>query len=112
VTAATAGDKENVVTILTAIVRNGQLELPRPLDLPDGTEVEIRLPEQEGTDAGQADEGPVTHDEIARTLAALEKIEPLEMTDEERAALEADRQARKDWEKAHFDERAEKLRRA
>ena len=111
-TAATAGEKENVMTILTAIVRNGQLELPRPLDLPDGTEVKIRLPEQEGTDGGQEDEGPVTPEEIARTLAALEKIEPFEMTDEERAALEADRRSRKEWEKAHFDERAEKLRRA
>jgi len=44
-------------------------------------------------------------DEIARTLAAMEKIEPFEMTDEERGALAADREARKDWEKAHFDER-------
>jgi acyl-CoA reductase-like NAD-dependent aldehyde dehydrogenase len=41
----------------------------------------------------------------------MEKIEPFEMTDAERAAIEADRQARKEWEKAHFDERGDKLRR-
>ncbi len=34
------------MTIITALLRNGQLELPRPIDLPDGTEVEIRLPRQ------------------------------------------------------------------
>jgi hypothetical protein len=53
----------------------------------------------------------MTPEEIARTLAAMEKIEPFAITEEERAALEADRQARKEWEKAHFDEHAEKHRR-
>jgi predicted DNA-binding antitoxin AbrB/MazE fold protein len=96
---------------MTAIVRNGQIELPRPIDLPDGTEVEIRLPEAQGADSGHVDEGPLTPEEIARTLAAMEKVEPLEMSEEERAALDADRQARKEWEKAHFDSRAEELRR-
>jgi hypothetical protein len=96
------------MTTMTAIVRNGQLELPRPIDLPDGTEVEIRLPE---TEHSSGEEGQMTPEEIARTLAAMDKIEPLEMSDEERAALTADRQARKEWEKAHFDERAEKVRR-
>ncbi len=99
------------MTTRTAIVRNGQLELSQPLDLPDGTEVEIRLPEPAGIAVFREDEGEVTPEEIARTLAIMEKIEPFEMSDEERAALEADRQARKEWEKAHFDERAEKLRR-
>ena len=53
----------------------------------------------------------MTPDEIARTLAAMDKVEPFDMTDQERSAIEADRQARKEWEKAHFDELAEKLRR-
>ena len=52
----------------------------------------------------------MTPEEIARTLAAMERIEPLEMSGEERAALEVDRQARKEWEKAHFEAHAEKLR--
>jgi hypothetical protein len=53
----------------------------------------------------------MTAEEIADTLAAMDKIEPFEMTAEERAALEADRQAQKDWEKAQFSKRADKLRR-
>jgi hypothetical protein len=94
---------------MTAIVRNGQLELPAPIDLPDGTPVEVRLPERAAS--RPEDEGPMTPDEIARILAAMEKIEPLEMTEAEQAALAADRQTRKDWEKKHFDEHAEKFRR-
>ena len=99
------------MTTMTAVVRNGRLELSALIDLPDGTEVEIQLSEREETSSGQEEEGPMTPDEIARTLAAMEKIEPLEMSDEERAALEADRQARKDWEKAQFDAHSEKLQR-
>jgi hypothetical protein len=95
------------MTTMTAAVRDGRLELPRPIDLPDGTEIEIRLPEQTASDASQQDDVSMTPDEIARTLAAMEKVEPLETSDEERAALEADRQARKEWEKAHFQAHAQ-----
>jgi len=97
------------MTTITAVIRNGQVELPRRLDLPDGTEVEVLLPEPEGTDFGSAEQ-PMTSDEIARTLAAMDQIEPLDMTAEERAALDGQRQAQKEWEKAHFNERADKLR--
>ncbi len=47
----------------------------------------------------------MTSDEIARTLAAMERVQPFEMTDLERAAIEADRLARKEWEKSRFFER-------
>jgi hypothetical protein len=96
------------MTTMTATVRDGRLELPRLINLPDGTEIEIRLPEQTTSDASQ-DDFPMTPDEIARILAAMEKVEPLERSDEERAALEVDRQARKEWEKARFVAHAEKL---
>ncbi len=89
------------MTTIIAVIRNGQLELPRPLDLPDGTEVEIRLPELES---------PMSAEEIARPLTAMDKVEPFDLTDAERAEVEAKCQARKEWEKAHFEERAEQLR--
>ena len=50
-------------------------------------------------------------EEIDRVLAAMEHIQPFDMTVAERAAWEAERQARKEWEKAHFTEHGEKLRR-
>ena len=91
---------------LKGVIHDGQVVLPQPTDLPEGTEVEI-VPV--GL-AWPADEGPLTTDEIARTLAAMEAIQPFEMTDLERAALEEDRQLRKEWEKSRFNKHAERLR--
>jgi len=90
---------------------NGQIVLDGPVDWPEGLRLSIE-PEPSQTEAsGVGDEGAMTPEEIARTLAAMDQVEPLEMTDEERAAWEAERQDRKGWEKAHFAEHAEKLRR-
>ena len=83
------------MSTLKGIIRNGQVIVTEPTDLPDGTEVEILPVGRSSVD----EEGPMTPDEIARTLAAMDKIEPLEMSDAERATIEADRQARKEWEK-------------
>jgi hypothetical protein len=94
------------MSTLKGIIRNGQVIVIGSTYLPDGTEVEI-LPVNL---SAFADEGQATPDEIARTLAAMDKVEPFEMTDGERAAIEADRQARKEWEKAHFDEHGDRLR--
>jgi hypothetical protein len=94
------------MSTLKGIIRNGQVIVIGPTDLPDGTEVEILPVSLSALDDG----GQVSPDEIARTLAAMEKMEPFEMTDGERAAIEADRQARKEWEKAHFDEHGDRLR--
>jgi hypothetical protein len=99
------------MTTLTATVRNGRLEFRSSIDLPDGTEVEVWLLSPGEVHCVPHDEQPMTPEEIAGTLAAMEKVEPFEMTDEEHVACEAERQARKKWEKAHFEERAEKLRR-
>jgi len=93
---------------IKATVQGGRLELQVPPDWPDGTAVEIH-PLGPGGPAG--DDGPMTPDEIVCTLAAMDKVEPLTLTGAERTAIEADRQARKEWEKAHFDEHADKLRR-
>ena len=92
---------------IKATVIGGRIELKVPSEWPDGTEVEIH-PVGRGSPA--EDDGPMSPDEIARALAAMDKVEPLVLTDEERAAIEAHRQARKEWEKAHFNEHADKLR--
>jgi hypothetical protein len=89
---------------IQATIKDRRLEVNVPDDWPDGTQVEIHP-------LGQSDDLPMTAEEIARTLAAMDQVEPLEMTDTEWAAWQAERQARKEWEKAHFAEHAEKLRR-
>jgi hypothetical protein len=95
------------MTILRGVIHNGQVVLPQPADLPEGTEVQIVPMDLAGS---ADDERPVTSDEIARTLAAMECVHPFEMTDLERAAIEADRRARKEWEKSRFFEHADRLR--
>lgn len=90
------------MSTIKATVRNGRIEPEGPLDLPDGTEVQITVPEK--------DDEPMSQAEIDRVLAAMDRMEPLQMTDAELAAWEADRRARKEWEKARFFEHADKLR--
>ena len=87
-------------------IKNGQVVLDQPADLPDDTMVIVTA----GPTVTE-DDTPMTPEEIARALAALDTIEPFDLSDAERAALEADRQARREWEKARFDEHAAKLRR-
>src|SRR5260370_33667770 len=89
---------------------NGQIVLDSPVDWPEGLRLSIE-PEPAQTEAsGVGDEGAMTPEELARTLAAMDQVEPLEMTDEERAAWAAECQARQRWGKAHFAQPAAKLR--
>ena len=74
---------------------------------PDGTVLRIPLPN--GDLVSDDDDAPMTPEEIERVLAAMDAIIPFERTPEEEARLEADRLARKEWEKAHFFEHADKL---
>lgn len=76
------------MTTIRATVRGGKLELERPIDLPDGTELLIPVPD------ATVDEGPMSADEIARVLAAIDRMIPFDFTPEEEARLEADRQGR------------------
>ncbi len=77
-----------------------------PAEWPEGAEVEIRRLDQ----LAPEDDGPMSAGEIARVLAAMDAMQPFEMSEEERASLEAERRARKEWDLAHFEERAERLR--
>jgi hypothetical protein len=90
------------MTTIRATVRGGRIEVDEPIDLPDGTQLLIPIPNGEADD----EMGP---EEIARVLAAMDRLEPLEMTEAELAAWEADRQARKEAEKADFARRAARV---
>ena len=91
---------------LRGTIHEGKVVFPKPTDLPEGTEVEVIPVDGESS----LREAPSTPDEIARVLAAMDAAEPLEVSDAERDAIAVDRQARKEWEKARFDEHAAQLR--
>ena len=91
---------------ITAMVRNGQFETQERVNLPDGTEVRLWI-ESPATDA---DDLPPTPEEIARTLAAMEQVEPFILTVEEFDAEMIRRQADREWENSQFEQRGERLR--
>jgi hypothetical protein len=94
------------VTTSKATITGRRLEVDAPVDWPDGTEVEIH-PLQSDTN-GES----MSPDEIARTLAAMDQVIPFDMSDAELAAWEAERQTRRQCDKAEFATHAEELRRA
>jgi hypothetical protein len=95
---------------IKATVKGGRLDLPVPPDWPDGTEVIVQpLTGPEGVGIREED-WPATPEAVADWLKWYDSLEPLIFTEEERAALEADRKQRKEFEKANFERRAEKLR--
>jgi len=99
------------MTRIKGTVKGGRLEVNVPADWPDGTEVEIHpLDSRPGADSG-ADSDSATTAEIARTLAAMDRMEPFEMSDAEQAAWEAERRADRDREKSQFALHANRLRR-
>jgi hypothetical protein len=70
--------------LMKGVIRNGRVEVAEPINLPDGSEVTI---------TGLSDnDRPMTPSEIAETLAAMDKLEAFDMTDEEKASADA-------WEK-------------
>ena len=69
-------------------IRDGRVEVEDPINLPNGSKVTIigsangKLLDDQDTDR------PMTANEIAHTLAAMSKVEPFEMTDQERATAD------------------------
>jgi hypothetical protein len=79
-------------------VKAGRLEVDEPIEWPDGTPVEIHPVEP-----AEDEEGPTTPEEIARILAAMDKVEPFEMTPTEEAELEAWGQTVKEYSIRNID---------
>ncbi len=72
---------------IKATVRGGRLEVDQPINLPDGTELLIPLPN--GSDQNGDDEWDNSPEGIANWLRWYESLEPLIRTPEEEADTEA-----------------------
>jgi hypothetical protein len=99
------------VSAIKAIVKDRRLELDVPADWPDGTEVVVKPVRTEETFGIREEDWPETPEASAAWLKWYDSLEPLIFTDDERAAWESARKEQKDFEKAAFVQRAEKLRR-
>lgn len=82
--------------------KNGHIILDKPADWTDGTGVLVEpVPHQETLGIPEED-WPTDPEGIARYLALMERIEPLEMTPEEEAEWKAARQALKAYTLANM----------
>ncbi|MFO0967293.1 MAG: hypothetical protein U0793_17175 [Gemmataceae bacterium] len=72
------------MTTIKTMIRNRRIDVPAPEDLPDGAEVTLTI----GTDKDQGD-APMSPEEIARVLAAMRELEPLEIAEDVAADLDA-----------------------
>lgn len=72
--------------VLKGYIRNGRVEVDEPIDLPEGTQVVV------ATESTLRDDGPVPPVEIARVLAAMHRLRPLDIPDEVKTDLD-------DWER-------------
>lgn len=87
------------MTTVRTVIHDRRIEVPAPADLPDGTEVVLTI----GTEVAE-DDGPMSPEEIARVLAAMGQVQPLEIPDDVAADLDA-------WERKsnqHGIDRADK----
>jgi hypothetical protein len=100
------------MTTLQGTIKNGQIVLDAPAELPEGTRVEV-LPIGGARPAlGLCeDDWPTTPEGIAALLARMDAVEPGWLTPEDDAAWRSALRAQKELEKARFLEDAEKLRR-
>jgi hypothetical protein len=71
------------VTTVRTVIHDRRIEVPAPDDLPDGTAVVLSIQ----TDVA-SDDGPMSSAEIARVLAAMGRIQPLEIPDDVAADLD------------------------
>ena len=100
------------MTTLQGTIKNGQIVLDAPAELPEGTRVEV-LPigGARPTPGLREDDWPTTPEGIAALLARMDAVGPGWLTPEDDAAWRSALRAQKELEKARFLEDAEKLRR-
>ncbi len=88
---------------------NGQIVLGSVPDWPDGTNVLIEPYPREEPLGIREEDWPTDPEGVARHLALMDQIEPLEMTPGEEAEWQAARKAQKDFELAKWEEKWGKI---
>lgn len=99
------------MSAITGVVRNGQIVLDNPMELPDGCRVSVEpIPSEESFGVCEED-WLDTPEAIAAWLRWYDTLEPVQLIPEKEGEWQAARQAQNEHEKAVFETRAEKLRR-
>ena len=91
--------------------RNGQIVLAEKADWPENIDVVVEPVSPEKTLGIRDEDWPTDPEGLAKLLALMDSIEPFEMTPAEEAEWRAARQERREYDLAHFNDHAERLRR-
>ncbi len=98
------------MTAISGTYKNGRIILDAPADWPEGCRVIVEPAPQGETLGIREEEWSDTPEGIAAWLQWYDSLEPIERTPQEEAEWQTARKAQKAYEKAKFEERAEKLR--
>lgn len=71
------------MSTIRAVIQDRRINVPAPDDLPDGAEVIVQVSTEDNND------GPMSPEEIERTLAAMRQLLPLDIPAEVAADLDA-----------------------
>jgi hypothetical protein len=72
-----------MMTPIKTTIRNRRIDVAAPSEIPDGTEVILTI------QANPANDEPMPPEEIARVLAAMQKLQPLDIPQDVAADLDA-----------------------
>jgi hypothetical protein len=100
------------MNIFKSTIRDGRLRIDAPLDLPDGSEVEVIVHPLSADDELRGmteEEQGDTPEAVERWIRELESIPAPTMTEEERAAWHQRRREDREWEFAHEAERERRI---
>jgi hypothetical protein len=97
------------MTSIKAVVRNGRIEIDKPINLPDGTQLTIPIPDPSEIPETTDDDGFDTPEAVENWLRWYDALEPVEFTEKERAAWETARQEQKAFEIGQWEERSKRI---
>jgi len=89
--------------------KNGQIVLDEEANWPEDTKVRVEPITHETTLGIRDGDWPTDPEGIAKLIALVDSLEPFLMTEEEDAEWRAALQAQKEYDKAHFEERAKRI---
>lgn len=96
------------MSTIRAIVRSGRIEVDEPVDLPDGTELTMPIPDSPVVGL-KDDEWSDTREAIEAWIEWYDSLEPLGFTPPERAAWAAARRDQKNLELAQWERRSKQI---
>jgi hypothetical protein len=97
---------------LQGTIKNGQIVLDAPAELPEGTRVEVVPVEGAQPTFGMREEDwPTTREGITALLRRMEQVEPGWLSPEDEASWRDALRAQKESEKVRFFEDADKVQR-